>query len=449
MINNNPGTYYWKDSQGGYCALKAVRSGSNYCVTMYTTEKGSELRYLKQKKNDDSGSMQKWSGASAVYTGGVLYKNSAGSSSGGSGSSGSGSGESGSGSGSSSGGGSSSADGSVAADGTYTANGTVSFSKDNYSFKLTLTVSGGKIASMSQTITTSTKESKSKSEYQPRAMSALSSALIGKAATTASVDAVSSGTPRYSFAALKAAAREAIAGAAGSSSGSGSSSESGGSEGGYTPVTESEIGKGVGTKTGTKYTGTGIIEDEYITIEVYVSDRKITGLFIAAEVGDWLNLLTQESANYIGKSADAAAVNAISSATTLGFRNTIRDAVAAAVAKVPAESGSSSGSYVVDGYEKEYSYSALCTGKYYYKYGNSYYQVNGLKYYSRDKVKNYYCGYFVKDGITYYLDDKLQAYNAYMLDEEHPGDDDPREAYESCKKGKVSSGKKLPLYVIK
>ena len=25
----------------------------------------------------------------------------------------------------------------------------------------------------------------------------------------------------------------------------------------------------------------------------------------------------------------------------------------------------------------------------------------------------------MKDGITYYLDDKLQAYNAYMLDEEH------------------------------
>ena len=55
----------------------------------------------------------------------------------------------------------------------------------------------------------------------------------------------------------------------------------------------------------------------------------------------------------------------------------------------------------------------------------------------------------MKDGIIYYLDDKPQAYNAYMLDEEHPGDDDPREAYESCKKSKVSSGKKLPLYVIK
>lgn len=49
MINHNPDTFYWKDSKGGYCALKAVRSGNNYYVTMYTTEKGSELRYLKQK----------------------------------------------------------------------------------------------------------------------------------------------------------------------------------------------------------------------------------------------------------------------------------------------------------------------------------------------------------------------------------------------------------------
>lgn len=49
MINQNPDTFYWKDSKGGYCALKAVRSGNNYYVTMYTTEKGSELRYLKQK----------------------------------------------------------------------------------------------------------------------------------------------------------------------------------------------------------------------------------------------------------------------------------------------------------------------------------------------------------------------------------------------------------------
>lgn len=322
MINQNPDTFYWKDSKGGYCALKAVYSGNNYYVTMYTTEKGSELRYLKQKKNDDSGSSQKWSGASGVYTGGVLYKKAGGSSS--DSGSGSSSGGSSGGSGSSSG---TSTSGSVAADGTYTANGTVSFSKDNYSFTLTLTVSGGKIASMSQTITTSTKESKSKSEYQPKAMSALSSRLVGQAATTDSVDAVSSGTPKYSFAALKAAAREAIASATGSSSGGSGS----GSEGGYTPVTESEVGKGVGSKTGTKYTGTGTIADEYVTLDVYVSGGKIVGLFINAEVGDWLSLLTDESTKYIGKSADAATVNAVSSATTLGFRNTIRDAIANAL----------------------------------------------------------------------------------------------------------------------
>lgn len=438
MIHDNPNTYYWRDKKRQYCALTGTKSGSSYYVTMYTSEKGSELRYLRQKKSDDSGSKQAWSGASAKYTGGSLYKKaSGGSSSGGSSSGGSSSG------GSSSGG--SSSTGSVAEDGTYKANGTVSFSKDNYSFTLTLTVSGGKIASMSQTITTSTKESKSKSEYQPKAMSALSSRLVGQAATTDSVDAVSSGTPKYSFAALKAAAREAIASAIGSSSGGSGS----GSEGGYTPVTESEVGKGVGSKTGTAYTGTGTIGDEYVTLDVYVNNGKITGLFIKAEEGDWLNLLTDESTKYIGKSADAATVNAVSSATTLGFRNTIRDAVAAAMAKVPAVSEPSSGSYVVDGYDKEYSYSALCTGKYFYKYGNSYYQVKGLKYYCRDKKKNYYCGFFVKDGVKYYLDDKPQAYSDYMLDEEHPGDDDPREAYESCKKSKVSSGKKLPLYVAK
>ena len=200
MINENPDTYYWKDSKGGYCALKAVRSGSHYCVTMYTTEKGSELRYLKQKKNDDSGSMQKWSGAQGTYTGGVLYRKTSGGTSG---------------------------------DG-----------------------------------------------------------------------------------------------------GSGSDDS---------------------------------------------------------------------------------------------------------------ESGASS--YRVDGYDKKYSYSALNTGRYYYLYKGAYYQVKGLKYYSKDKGKNYYCGYFVKDETRYYLDKYPRAYTASQLDKEHPGDDDASEAYESCKMSKVSEGKELPLYV--
>jgi len=439
MIYQNTGTYYWKDGNGAYCALTAEKSGSSYCVTLKTSGTGSKVCYLRQTKSSVANKIQKWSGASGVYTGGTLYKKASDSTGAGD----SGSSSSGSGSGTSSGGSSS---GTVAADGTYKANGTVSFSKDNYSFTLTLTVSGGKIASLSQTITTSTRESKSKSEYQPKAMSALSSALVGKAATTSAVDAVSSGTPKYSFAALKAAAREAIASAIGSSSGSGS-----GSEGGYTPVTESEIGKGVGEKTGTKYTGKGTIADEYITLDVYVSGGKITGLFIADEVGDWLNLLTQESANYIGRSAAVANVNAVSSATTLGFRNTIRDAVANAVAKADTGSGASSGtsaaSYKVDGYDRKYSYSALNSGRYYYLYKGTYYQVKGLKYYSKDKGKNYYCGYFTMNGVRYYLDDKPQAYSSSELSDEHPGDDSSSKAYESCEKSKVSKGKNLPLYV--
>lgn len=439
MIYQNAGTYYWKDGNGAYCALTAAKSGSSYCVTLKTSGTGSKVCYLRQTKSSVANKIQKWSGASGVYTGGTLYKKASDSTGAGD----SGSSSSGSGSGTSSGGSSS---GTVAADGTYKANGTVSFSKDNYSFTLTLTVSGGKIASLSQTITTSTRESKSKSEYQPKAMSALSSALVGKAATTSAVDAVSSGTPKYSFAALKAAAREAIASATGSSSGSGSDSE-----GGYTPVTESEIGKGVGEKTGTKYTGKGTIADEYITLDVYVSGGKITGLFIADEVGDWLNLLTQESANYIGRSAAVADVNAVSSATTLGFRNTIRDAVANAVAKADTGSGASSGtsaaSYKVDGYDKKYSYSALNTGNYYYLYKGTYYQVKGLKYYSKDKGKYYYCGYFTMNGVRYYLDDKPQPYSSSELSDEHPGDDSASKAYESCEKSKVYKGKELPLYV--
>lgn len=85
------------------------------------------------------------------------------------------------------------------------------------------------------------------------------------------------------------------------------------------------------------------------------------------------------------KPADLAAVNAVSSATTLGFRNTIRDAVANAVAKAGTSSGTGSGegtgtgSYKVDGYDKKYSYTALNSGKYYFLYRGTYYPVKGLK----------------------------------------------------------------------
>lgn len=368
----------------------------------------------------------------------------------------------------------------VAEDGTYTANGTVKFSKDNYGFKLTLTVSDGKIASMSQTITTSTEESKSKTSYQPKAMSALSSKLIGKAATTDSVDAVSSGTPKYSFAALKAAARQAIVSAPAVSTGTGeetggeSGGESGsesGSEGGYTPVTESEIGKGIGSQTGTKYVGTGTIGDEYVTLDVYVDNGKIAGLFIAAEEGDWLSLLTEESSKYIGKDAVSSVIDAVSCATQLNFRKTIRDAVAAAVAQVPVTpdptpedptpedptpedptpedptpADPAAESYVVDGYSKNYSYSALCSGEYYYLYNDNYYQVNGLKYTAKKGNKTYYCGYFVADGTTYYLADTPQAYSDNELVKACPGTKNAKKAYKSCNKNKVSQGKNLPLY---
>jgi len=161
------------------------------------------------------------------------------------------------------------------------------------------------------------------------------------------------------------------------------------------------------------------------------------------------------------KPADLAAVNAVSSATTLGFRNTIRDAVANVVAKAGTFSGSGTGSgegtgtgegsgtgsYKVDGYDKKYSYTALNSGKYYFLYRGTYYPVKGLKYYSKDKKKNYYCGYFEINGVKYYLDKTPQPYTSRQLSKEHPGDDSASKAYESCKQEDVRDGEELPLYI--
>ena len=87
----------------------------------------------------------------------------------------------------------------VAADGTYTSSGKVSFSKDNYTFNVTLTVSGGKITNITSTLTSTPSESKSKSKYHPNAVSAILSNLKNKDATYANIDGVSSGTPKYSL----------------------------------------------------------------------------------------------------------------------------------------------------------------------------------------------------------------------------------------------------------
>ncbi|MBQ9719123.1 MAG: hypothetical protein IJV64_00340, partial [Oscillospiraceae bacterium] len=86
----------------------------------------------------------------------------------------------------------------VAADGTYTSSGRVNFSKDDYTFDVTITVSGGKITNVTSTLTSTPEESKSKSKYHPNAVSAILKNLQGKAATKDVIDGVSSGTPKYS-----------------------------------------------------------------------------------------------------------------------------------------------------------------------------------------------------------------------------------------------------------
>ena len=69
MIYDNPNTYYWKHD-GDYYVLTARKSSGDYYVTLY---RKSELRYLRQDKDDDSGSKHEWNSSSSKYTGGKLY----------------------------------------------------------------------------------------------------------------------------------------------------------------------------------------------------------------------------------------------------------------------------------------------------------------------------------------------------------------------------------------
>ena len=102
-----------------------------------------------------------------------------------------------------------------------------------------------------------------------------------------------------------------------------------------------EIQSGVGEKTGTKYTGKAYAnndeQDEWVELDVYVSDGKISGIFIAAEDGSWLNLLTIVKDSFLGLDATSASVDAVSSATTNGYRDTIRNAVSKALGDVEEE----------------------------------------------------------------------------------------------------------------
>lgn len=172
MIADNSNTYYWIDSDGEYCLLTAVKEGKYYYVTLKRTAKGSETRYLRQDKSDDSGSEHEWDSANAVYTGGYLYKKdgNAGNSSGGN-------------------------TGSTIADGIYTATSNSTVSKDGETYKatVTVTVSGGKITKITATgATTSTNRS-----YLGESVKGINSSLSGTTASSTSgsqADSVSGAT---------------------------------------------------------------------------------------------------------------------------------------------------------------------------------------------------------------------------------------------------------------
>ena len=97
-----------------------------------------------------------------------------------------------------------------------------------------------------------------------------------------------------------------------------------------------EIGQGIGEKIGTKYTGKAYVngdeEDEWVELDVYVDNGRITGVFIAAEDGHWLNLLTTVQDSFLGTDATKTAVDAVTSATAKGFRDTLRNAISDALA---------------------------------------------------------------------------------------------------------------------
>ena len=542
MIHDNPQTYYWLDDDGYYCALTGTKSGKYYYVTLYRPEKdhGTELRYLRQDKDDDSGSEHEWDGPNAKYTGGKLYMK--GSSSGGSSSE--------------------ESTGTTIADGTYTATSNSSFNKDGETYKatVTVTVQNGKITSITATGPTKSSDNK---EYFEEALSKIASNLKGTTATASSgsqADTVSGATKSANL--IREAIDLALSSGASESStttyytvtfnanghGTAPSAQtvasgnkvtepsdpaaSGYVFGGwytdkgctsaynfnstvsksftlYAKWTYQSSGDDSGSSGSTTnladgtYTGTSTSsykkdgETYKATVTVTVKDGKITSITASGPT-------TSDNKNYFSKALnkiisaitgeDATLETANNIDSVSGATNSaklIREAIQDALKDAPessdsgssssttgnvtitnpntvskdglnlsktlsydtssdtytitleawADSSSSGGSYTIDSKDKYYSYSELCSGKYYYLYKGNYYQVDGYKY-THDK-KTYYCGIIKVNGTTYYLD--KDGPTTKLSDK--PGDDDSKKAYEADVDKYEEKGEKAPLYV--
>ena len=84
------------------------------------------------------------------------------------------------------------------------------------------------------------------------------------------------------------------------------------------------------------YTGTGSMANgHFITLDVTVSDEKITNIVIRDADGSWDSLLDQVRSAYLGSVANAEVVDAVTSATPQGYRACIADAIKNALGSAP------------------------------------------------------------------------------------------------------------------
>ena len=198
--------------------------------------------------------------------------------------------------------------GQIAADGTYSATVTATKVKDGktYTGTVYVTVEDGKIGGLSI-------YAKDKNDRFQDALYKIMYDLIGKAASPDAVDAVSSaslsgtGGSKYTMDLLPAIRRALESADPAPDSGS--------------IVDATPVADGV-------YRGTCAMANGHsITLDVTVRDGAIATLAIAEADGSWDSLLGTESANYVGKTAAIEVVDAVSSATSLSYREAIKNAI--------------------------------------------------------------------------------------------------------------------------
>ena len=209
-------------------------------------------------------------------------------------------------------------DAEVAEDGTYSSSVTVSKYKKGkldktYRGTVYVTVSEGKISNL-------TVYASDKQDRFEELLRAVRSSYIGKPASLsgagAALDAVSSPTAKgtgntnsekYYISNLTDAIENAIKGA---------------------PAAASSDDEGADIADGV-YTGRADMNsnNHYITLDVTVANGKISDISIKEADGDWNNLLSQVKSSYIGTKAEAPNVDAVTSATTQGYREAIAAAI--------------------------------------------------------------------------------------------------------------------------